>query len=53
MNLKGKIKNQEKVNELLASGWTIDPEQEINPGQINNSDDEAYYDAETDTFHTV
>ena len=47
------IKNPAKVEELLAKGWTWDADQKFNHGQINSTDDETYYDAETDTFHTI
>lgn len=50
--LQGKIKNQTKVDELLAQGWTINLDQEFNPGQLDSPDDDiTWYDAETDTFH--
>lgn len=44
------IKNQINVDYLLSTHkWVIDPEQKINPGQINYiGDSTSWYDAETD-----
>ena len=47
-------KNPKKVLELLAEGWSVDPEQMVNIGQINDySDEVSYYDAENDKFTTI
>lgn len=54
-DIKGHIANPQKVIELLDTGdWSIDPCQDINPGQINYDKDEiTYYDAEIDQITTI
>ncbi len=44
------IKNQARVNELMAKGWTWNQDQEFNPGQLDAPKGDGWYDAESDLF---
>lgn len=44
------IKNQSNLSFLIANSWTLDPMQNVNPGQYNGPN-QAWYDAENDTLH--
>jgi hypothetical protein len=45
-----KIKNKNRVKSLTENGWTWDPEQTLNPGQLNAPEGTSWYDAESDNF---
>lgn len=53
--LKGKIKDIEETYEyIFIRGWNVNEDQDINPGQIDNPDDDmTYYDAESAIEETI